>query len=134
MSEAITILKESPPEHSFKLAKTTIEIKNLSELAEAFEVMSDESFSHHVSETKNDFAAWVKDVLHDEELSNKLIGVSDKHKALQLVKHRLKETGSPSHYTYISNLFGFGLWDIIIGFVAGLVIGLFLGHFLIPKF
>jgi len=132
MSESATLLKEARPEHSFRLAKTMIEIKNMAELADAFEVMSDESFNHHVNGKKNDFATWVKDILHDDELSSRLTGVNDRQKSLHIVKQRLKEIHE-SQYTSKSNLFGFGLWDVIIGFVAGLIIGLFLGHFMIPK-
>jgi hypothetical protein len=129
-----TVLKEAAPEHTFKLHKTMIEIRNISELAEALEIMSNDSFAHHVNDKKNDFATWLKDIIGDEELSKRLKGVVDKQKALAVVRQRLKETQkqATATYTYQSTLFGFGLWDVIIGFVAGLIIGLFLGHFLMP--
>jgi hypothetical protein len=129
--EAVALVKEAPPEHSFKLHKTSIEIRSIPELAEALEIMSDESFAHHVNEQKNDFATWVGDVIHDTELSNRLKGVNTKAAAYEIVKKRAKEIGG-QQYTYQSTLFGFNLWDVIIGFIGGLIIGMFLGHFLIP--
>ncbi len=130
--ETVALLKEAPPEHTFKLHKTSIEIRSIPELAEALEIMSEESFGHHVSEHKNDFAKWVHDVIHDTELSARLKGASTKAAALEIVKKRAKEMGA-QQYTYQSTLFGFNLWDVIIGFIGGLIIGMFLGHFLIPK-
>jgi hypothetical protein len=131
---AVALMKEAPAEHTFKLHKTSIEIKSIPELAEALEIMSEESYNHHVSEKKNDFANWVKDIMHDDELSTKLKGVRDRSQAYQIVKQRAKETVSRANaFTYTSTVFGFNLWDVIIGFIAGLIIGLFLGHFLIPS-
>jgi hypothetical protein len=131
---ADALVREAPAEHTFKLHKTSIEIRSIPELAEALEIMSEESFVHHVNEKKNDFAAWVRDVMHDDELSAKLEGTKDRVQAFQVVKQRAKEAvGRSNAFTYTSTVFGFNLWDVIIGFIAGLIIGLFLGHFLIPS-
>lgn len=130
--EAVVLVKEAPPEHTFKLHKTSIEIRSIPELAEALEIMSDESFTHHVNEQRNDFATWVNDVMHDQELSSRLKNVNSKAAAFDIVKKRAKEVGGQA-YTYQSTLFGFNLWDVVIGFIGGLIIGLFLGHFLIPS-
>ena len=129
--EAMALVKEAPPEQSFKLHKTSIEIRSVPELAEALEIMSDESFAHHVNEQKNDFATWVQDIIHDTELSAKLKAIHSKAAAFEIVKKRAKELGGQA-YTYQSTLFGFNLWDVVIGFIGGLIIGLFLGHFLVP--
>jgi hypothetical protein len=71
----------------------------LPELADAFEVMSEESFNHHVSDKKNDFATWVQDILHDNILSERLRGIKDRQKALQIVKQRMKETHEGQYST-----------------------------------
>ena len=130
---AVALVREAPAEHSFKLHKTSIEIKTIPELAEALEIMSEDSFSHHVNATKNDFAAWVKDVLRDDELATRLKAAKDRAQAIQAVRQRSKEMGAATPaLSYTSTVFGFNLWDVVIGFIAGLIIGLFLGHFLIP--
>jgi hypothetical protein len=128
---ASAVVKQAPKEHTFKLHKTSIEIKDLPELAEALEIMSEESFSHHVSERKNDFAIWVQEVLHDDELAERLRGIEDKKQALSIVKQRLKEKYIPgSQYSYKAANFGFNLADIAIGFVGGIFVGLCLGYYL----
>lgn len=47
-------------------------LKNLQELEMALREMSGETFRHHSSADRNDFANWVKDVIGDEELSRVL--------------------------------------------------------------
>lgn len=132
VQESVALVKEAPAEHTFKLHKTSIEIRSIQELAEALEIMSDESFNHHVSEHKNDFAAWVHDILHDTELSTRLKGAKTRAESLELVKKRAKETGTHMH-VYTSTFLGFNVWDLIIGFISGLILGMIMGHFLIPK-
>ena len=62
------ILGESPEEHHFVVADGR-RLKNIIELADALETMSEEIFSHHVNEFKNDFSAWVKDIFYDHSLA-----------------------------------------------------------------
>ena len=47
-------------------------LKNLSELEMALKQMNEETFRYHSSETKNDFATWVMDVIGDDKLSRDL--------------------------------------------------------------
>jgi hypothetical protein len=66
-------------------------LKNLLELADAMEEMTDEAFSHHVTETKNDFAKWVHDVFDDEELAIKLGQSKTRHHhQLVILKHLVR--------------------------------------------
>ena len=44
-------------------------LKNIIDLADALETMSEEIFRHHANEFKNDFGAWVKDVFYDHSLA-----------------------------------------------------------------
>jgi len=63
-------------------------IKNLKELVGALEVMHDDIFNTHVDAHKNDFASWVKYVIKDEMLFEKMIGIKSKEGMLDvLVKH-----------------------------------------------
>ena len=65
------VLGEAPEEHHFVVADGK-KLKNIIELADALEIMSEEIFRHHVNEAKNDFAAWVKDVFYDHSLAEDL--------------------------------------------------------------
>lgn len=62
------ILGEAPVEHHFVVADGK-KLKNIIELADALETMSEEIFSHHANEFKNDFSSWVKDVFYDHSLA-----------------------------------------------------------------
>ena len=58
------ILGEAPVEHHFVVADGK-KLKNIMELADALETMSEEIFRHHA----NDFSSWVKDVFYDHSLA-----------------------------------------------------------------
>ena len=62
------ILGEAPVEHHFVVADGK-KLKNIMELADALETMSEEIFRHHANELKNDFSSWVKDVFYDHSLA-----------------------------------------------------------------
>ena len=62
------ILGEAPEEHHFVVADGR-KLKNIIELADALETMSEEIFRHHANEVKNDFSNWVKDVFYDHSLA-----------------------------------------------------------------
>lgn len=47
-------------------------LHSLLELADALEMMSDDSFFYHVNESKNDFAHWTRDVFQEEDLAERL--------------------------------------------------------------
>ena len=47
-------------------------LKNLQELEAALKQMTEETFRHHVNETKSDFSNWVRDVIGDEKLARDL--------------------------------------------------------------
>ena len=62
------VLGEAPEEHHFVVADGK-KLKNVLELADALETMSEEIFRHHANEFKNDFSSWVKDVFYDHSLA-----------------------------------------------------------------
>ena len=62
-----------------------VSVGNLLELKEAFESMSDEQYHFHVALEKNDFAAWVRDILQDEPASKLLFGCLKKKTALSRI-------------------------------------------------
>jgi len=53
--------------------------------------MAEEIFSHHVSEAKNDFANWIREVIGEIELADQLMDINSKQDAqLQILKHIAK--------------------------------------------
>ncbi|MEM5835042.1 MAG: polysaccharide deacetylase family protein [Candidatus Aenigmatarchaeota archaeon] len=65
--------------------------KNLYELRDGLRNMSNETYSYHANEEKNDFSNWVRDVIKDEKLANNLRKAKSKEEALQIVEKRIKE-------------------------------------------
>ena len=53
-------------------------MRNLDELYAALSEMGKDTFSHHVSKDKNDFSAWIRDVLGDQKLAEDLMKASSK--------------------------------------------------------
>jgi len=64
-------------------------VKNLKELEEALNNMSDETFHYHSVEDKNDFSNWVRDVVGDTALANQLKGVMTSIAAARKVEARI---------------------------------------------
>lgn len=56
------------PEKSFWVCNGEI-FKNLKELVDGLERMTEEVFNYHVTKEKNDFVNWIKDVFKDEKLA-----------------------------------------------------------------
>jgi hypothetical protein len=71
------ILKNVKPEFYFKLIDGS-EIKNLLELADALDRMTDDVFYYHVNEQRNDFSNWVRDVFNEKDLAESIEKLNNK--------------------------------------------------------
>ena len=93
---------------TFKLHKTSIELNNLHELADALEIMSDDSYDHHVTQTKNDFATWVSESLKNQELSSKLKNARSRQDAYKIVKNQIQtKSNFPTAHFLLGIFIGF---------------------------
>ena len=68
--------------------------KSLEELAMKIKHLDTGSFTHHVNEKKNDFAAWIHDVIGDDVLSKLLKYNMRKDNYVRLIDQRIKEMKS----------------------------------------
>jgi hypothetical protein len=75
--------QEAPKEQYFKLSSGQ-ELKSLNDLRKALTYMPDDEFSRHVNQERNDFAAWAKDSLQNQELYEKIKEIKTKEE-LQLM-------------------------------------------------
>ena len=82
------ILGEAPIEHHFAVSDGR-RLRNIIELADALETMSEEIFKHHVNEFKNDFSAWVKDVFYDHSLADDISNAKNRLEAQIAILRRL---------------------------------------------
>jgi len=61
---------------------------------DALTIISDDSFHHHVTEHKNDFSIWVKNVVKDQELAKSIEHIKDRQKMRDIVSVRIEELES----------------------------------------
>jgi hypothetical protein len=86
--DAQRVLKHVPDEKRFYTHDGSI-LSNLYELKTALGTMHRSAYGHHVSDGKNDFARWVRDVLGDDKLANDLMKVPGQKDAAKLVAARI---------------------------------------------
>ncbi len=67
---------------------------DLRDLWRSFSTMTDSQFAHHVTKEKNDFSAWVREVLRDKECARRIAGAKNQDEARRIVEARLKEAYS----------------------------------------
>ena len=82
------ILGEAPEEHHFIVADGK-KVKNILELADALETMSEEIFAHHANQFKNDFSSWVRDVFYDHSLAEDISMAKNKLETQITILRRL---------------------------------------------
>ena len=66
-------------------------VKSLKELLSALPKVPAQMFEHHVNSTKNDLAAWVKDVVGDADLAVELKTAKTVKAAMESIDQRLKQ-------------------------------------------
>ncbi len=87
MSHEKSKIKKLPMEQYFFLSNGHV-FKNLLDLVENIEFMDEDIFKCHVNENKNDFANWIRDVMQENELAEKLQKTKDKNETqMLLLKH-----------------------------------------------
>ncbi len=64
-------------------------LTNTNDLISALKTMSDDTFMHHVSDQRNDFASWLRDVFENEALAKKISNIKDKEKMRKEIQYEL---------------------------------------------
>mgnify|MGYP007077445260 CR=1 FL=1 len=83
------LFKNTKPDNYFRLMDGS-EIKNVQQLAQSIQGMSEDVFYSHLNEEKNDFSSWIKDVFEDHELAEKVENCRDQNQTeLTLLRHLL---------------------------------------------
>jgi len=75
---------EIKPENYFFLKDGTV-IKSLFELSKALDKMPEDVFRYHVNVQKNDFSNWVRDIIMDKELAEKMRSATGKAQIQKLI-------------------------------------------------
>lgn len=77
-----------PPEKSFWVRDGQI-LRNITELPPALERMSEETFRHHVTEKKNDFANWIEFVIGERTLADEVRRLRARQDIIRAVRTRI---------------------------------------------
>ena len=81
------VYMNAPENKEFYAANGAV-IRNLFELSDAVEHMDEHTFSHHVNESNNDFSSWVRDVVGEHALADRLNQSKDKHQhTVSILRH-----------------------------------------------
>lgn len=86
---------QNVPDCNYFVVVSGTKLKNLTELADALESMTDEIFNYHVNETKNDFACWIKECIRDISLAETLLITKSKRDTAKKVRDRVSEIQKP---------------------------------------
>lgn len=65
-------------------------LRNLDELYAALSEMKKETFSHHVNKDKNDFSAWIRDVISDQKLAEDIAKAKTKKGMAAKIRQRVQ--------------------------------------------
>ena len=85
------LLSEVPGEFCFMVVDGS-SLKSVSELLDKIEEISEDVFNYHVTDERNDFANWVRDVFDEKELAERLFESKTREQAhIALLKHFLKK-------------------------------------------
>ncbi len=86
-----TLKKQAHPSQWFVLHNGK-QIRSLKELAQEMGDMEDYVYFHHVTDDRNDFCSWIKDVFDEFDLAEQLAGIKDKRAAqVKIYEHLLNK-------------------------------------------
>ncbi|MBW3018970.1 hypothetical protein KY329_02175 [Candidatus Woesearchaeota archaeon] len=87
-------MRHCPPDKVFWVQDGRT-IKNLQELERALQNMTQDTFKHHVNADKNDFAAWLEQVMREKTLAKLIKTARTKDNMRRLVEKRIEEVQKP---------------------------------------
>ncbi|MBN2422435.1 hypothetical protein JXB41_04365 [Candidatus Woesearchaeota archaeon] len=86
--ETVTkFMSDVPAELVFRTSNS--EISNLRELIVHLKTQGENFFNFHVTQDKNDFANWIRDVIQDKELANGLFPIKSYNKTINFIEERI---------------------------------------------
>ena len=91
------------------------QVKNLYDLSKALEKMPKKIFSHHVTKEKNDFSNWVRDVVGNKELAEKMASVKTAETMSKYINKALKPKKENTHHKRIVDTSGEKAINQVIG-------------------
>lgn len=81
-------MADVPKEYAFRCHDGAI-LRNVKELGDTFNTITDEAYVFHANAKKNDFSNWVEDIIKDGMLANDLQKATNRAQAAKLVANRI---------------------------------------------
>src|SRR3989338_8213746 len=88
VSVAKGILSRVPFQVSFWLC-TNENLRSLADVSEALQKATDDVFRYHVNRDKNDFEAWIREVIKDKDLAREIARVKTKETLVRKISERI---------------------------------------------
>ncbi len=92
-AEARRILGKTSLTDGFWLC-TNENLRSLNELSEALEKADNDVFRYHVTRDRNDFEAWIREIVKDKELAREIARVKTKETLMRKIAERTEELRS----------------------------------------
>jgi len=86
-NQAVKYLSRVPEDKVFWCTDGQI-LKDMNDLRDSLTNMSDQTFTYHSNEMKQDFSVWIREIVGDEKLANDLESASTRERALFAVESR----------------------------------------------
>jgi hypothetical protein len=86
------VLSDCPPDKTFWISNGIV-CRNIYELTSNISSMNEYTFRYHVNRDnkKNDFASWIRQVICDDTLAERLYAIKEKDLYVDVLKERIKE-------------------------------------------
>ena len=94
--EASRLLADVPPDKSFYLTSGSY-IRNIHELLDALEHMTDDTFTFHVNDEKHDFLGWLRDVVGDKDILPAVEKATKRTKLIKVLCKRIEQLDATMH-------------------------------------
>lgn len=109
------------PEHKKFFTVHGRKAETLVDLRDAVATMSDENFAHHL-QRGNDFAVWIRDILHQDSLADRIEKVHKREDMFELVEDTLRMERETSINS--DEFKRFMVKEFIYGMILGLILGI----------
>ena len=84
------ILRPAKPEQYFYCADGTV-LRSIHELERKLRTINNETYRHHVNQSKNDFHNWIRDVFQEHDLANEILTAGTQADAAFIVRKHLSK-------------------------------------------
>ncbi len=112
LNNELGMFKNVSPEHYFHMNNDLI-LKNIHDLLDALEIIDEDTYKHHVTHDRNDFADWITEAIKNKKLAEKIDKCATREEMiaalesepilLEQKQHEYKHQVPPKSYFYLAN-------------------------------